>query len=77
MENGSLILQELAVNVQSTVATYDNSWDCDIYNIWVDSHNKFGTAWENILKRIDLTLYFGVFTSKCSVAVKGYHVKSL
>ena len=40
MENDSLILQEIALDVQSTVATYDKSWNRDIYNIRVDRHNK-------------------------------------
>ena len=79
MENNSLILQELALEVRSTVATlYDKSWDRDIYNIWVDRHNKclncMGEYFEN---NVIVTLYFGVFTSKCSIAVKGCNVKSL
>ena len=33
VEKDPLILQELALDVRSTVAKSDKSWDCDIYNI--------------------------------------------
>jgi len=51
VEYNSLILQELALDVRSTVATlYDKSLDRDIYNIWVDRHkcvNCMGDYFEN------------------------------
>ena len=42
--------------------------DCDIYNIWVDRHNKCVNC---------MGEYFDFFTSNCYVAVKGYNVKPL
>ena len=69
VENDSLIiLQELALVKRSTVATYDKSWNRDIYNIWVDRHNKCVNC---------MGEYFDFFTSNCYVAVKGYNVKPL
>jgi len=60
VENDSLILQEIALDVQSTVATYDKSWNRDIYNIRVDRHNKCVNCMANILQKSDVTLYVGV-----------------
>ena len=60
MENDSLILQEIALDVQSTVATYDKSWNRDINNIRVDRHNKCVNCMANILQKSDMTLYVGV-----------------
>ena len=77
VENDSQTLQELALDVRSTVSTYNKLWDRDIDNIWVDSHNKcvnsMGEYFENNVK----TLYFGFFTSNCSVVVKVYNVKPM
>ena len=77
MENDSQTLQELALDVRSTVSTYNKLWNRDIYNVWVDSHNKcvnsMGEYFENYVK----TLYLGFFTSNCSVVVKVYNVKPM
>ena len=58
MENDSLILQEIALDVRSTVATYDKSWNRDIYNIRVDRH-KCVNCMANFLQKSDVTLYVG------------------
>ena len=77
VENDSQTLQELALDVWCTVSTYNKSWDRDIYNIWVDSHNKCMNSMGEYFENNEKTLYFVFFTTNCSVVVKVYNVKPM
>ena len=68
-------MQKLALVIPSIVATYDKSLYRDIYNKWVDLHNKCVYCMEEYFENMWRDIICMFFLSTRSKAVKEYTTK--